>query len=150
MHYRYACFTGPALKSLTKIKNLLSLTSGLVHEVQLPKFITTVEFCCKNAQSKNPILDDEIQLSIISSQVSKGICYGKPSTSGVTKIKATRNLKSVAEERVGRKIGSLRVLNSYWICQDAVNKWYEVIMVDPMHKVEVHTDSNFFVVASLH
>merc|ERR1712060_360056 len=56
-------------------------------------------------------------------KVSKGICYGKPSTSGVTKIKATRNLKSVAEERVGRKFGSLRVLNSYWVCNDAVNKW---------------------------
>jgi len=67
-------------------------------------------------------------------KVAKGICYGKPSTSGVRKIKATRNLKSVAEERVGRKLGSLRVLNSYWVTQDAVNKWYEVIMVDPMHK----------------
>jgi len=67
-------------------------------------------------------------------KVAKGICYGKPSTSGVTKIKSHRNLKSVAEERVGRKMGSLRVMNSYWVTQDAVNKWYEVIMVDPMHK----------------
>lgn len=67
-------------------------------------------------------------------KVSKGICYGKPSTSGVRKWKHARNLQSVAEERVGRKLGSLRVLNSMWICQDAVNKWYEVIMVDPMHK----------------
>merc|ERR1711920_815825 len=68
-------------------------------------------------------------------KVAKGICYGKPSTSGVRKIKATRNLKSVAEERVGRKMGSLRVLNSYWVTQDAVHKWYEVIMIDPYHKV---------------
>jgi len=68
-------------------------------------------------------------------KVSKGICYGKPSTSGVKKIKASRNLKSVAEERVGRKFGSLRVLNSYWVTQDAVHKWYECILVDPMHKV---------------
>merc|ERR1740121_2664944 len=67
-------------------------------------------------------------------KVSKGICYGKPSTSGVNKWKHARNLKSIAEERVGRKIGSLRVLNSYWVTQDAVNKWYECIMVDPMHK----------------
>merc|ERR550537_2093845 len=67
-------------------------------------------------------------------KVAKGICYGKPSTSGVRKIKATRNLKSVAEERVGRKLGSLRILNSYWVTQDAVNKWYECVMVDPMHK----------------
>merc|ERR1712146_274362 len=25
-------------------------------------------------------------------------------------------------------------LNSYWVTQDAVNKWYECVMVDPMHK----------------
>merc|ERR1712003_321761 len=45
------------------------------------------------------------------------------------------NLRSVAEERVGRKLGSLRLLNTYWVTQDAVHKWYECIMVDPMHKV---------------
>jgi len=68
-------------------------------------------------------------------KVAKGICYGKPSTSGVTAIKAARNLRSVAEERVGRKLGSLRLLNSYWVAQDAMCKWYECVMVDPMHKV---------------
>ena len=45
-----------------------------------------------------------------------------------------RNLRSVAEERIGRKCGGLRVLNSYWVAQDAVNKWFEVVMVDPFHK----------------
>lgn len=68
-------------------------------------------------------------------KVSKGICYGKPSTSGVTAIKARRNLRSIAEERVGRKMGSLRVLNSYWVTQDAVHKWFEVVVVDPMNRV---------------
>merc|ERR1712110_532004 len=63
-----------------------------------------------------------------------GIVYGKPVNCGVNKWKMTRNLKSVAEERVGRKCGGLRVLNSYWVAQDAVHKWFEVIMVDPMHK----------------
>ena len=37
------------------------------------------------------------------------------------------------EERVGRKIGSLRVLNSYWVGEDSTYKYYEVIMVDPAH-----------------
>eukprot|EP00929_Paragymnodinium_shiwhaense_P060321 TRINITY_DN3013_c0_g1_i2.p1 TRINITY_DN3013_c0_g1~~TRINITY_DN3013_c0_g1_i2.p1 ORF type:complete len:205 (-),score=47.80 TRINITY_DN3013_c0_g1_i2:124-738(-) len=67
-------------------------------------------------------------------RVAKGIVYGKPVGQGVKKWKAARNLRSVAEERVGRKCGGLRVLNSYWAAQDAVNKWYEVIAVDPMHK----------------
>merc|ERR1712226_393538 len=63
-----------------------------------------------------------------------GIVYGKPKNCGVNKIKAVRSQRSIAEERIGRKCGGLRVLNSYWITQDAVHKWYEVVMVDPMHK----------------
>merc|ERR1712194_436572 len=66
--------------------------------------------------------------------VAKGICYGKPSTSGVKKMKSARNLRSVAEERAGRKLGALRVLNSYWVGQDAMSKWFECVMVDPFAK----------------
>ncbi|CAK9080948.1 60S ribosomal protein L15 [Durusdinium trenchii] len=66
-------------------------------------------------------------------RVAKGIVYGKPVNQGINKWKAVRNLRSIAEERVGRKCGSLRVLNSYWVAQDAMHKWYEVVMVDPFH-----------------
>lgn len=48
-------------------------------------------------------------------------------------MKFARNLKSIAEERVGKRCGALRVLNSYWINQDATYKYYEVILVDPQH-----------------
>lgn len=37
---------------------------------------------------------------------------------GINKWKSVRNLRSIAEERVGRKCGSLRVLNSYWVAAD--------------------------------
>jgi large subunit ribosomal protein L15e len=67
-------------------------------------------------------------------QVAKGQVIGKPASQGVLKLKPTRNLQAVAEERVGRRCGSLRVLNSYWINQDATYKYYEVILVDPSHK----------------
>eukprot|EP01105_Mastigella_eilhardi_P027509 TRINITY_DN8508_c0_g1_i1.p1 TRINITY_DN8508_c0_g1~~TRINITY_DN8508_c0_g1_i1.p1 ORF type:complete len:205 (-),score=50.99 TRINITY_DN8508_c0_g1_i1:124-738(-) len=66
--------------------------------------------------------------------VSKGIVYGKPKNQGICKQKMYRNLRSVAEERAGRRCGNLRVLNSYWINQDAVFKYFEIIMVDPMHQ----------------
>ncbi|CAE8582114.1 unnamed protein product [Polarella glacialis] len=49
-------------------------------------------------------------------------------------LQAVRNLRNIAEERVGRKCGGLRVLNSYWVAQDAVHKWFEVVMVDSFHK----------------
>merc|ERR1719352_1924615 len=63
----------------------------------------------------------------------KGITYGKPVNQGVTQLKFQRSLRSVAEERVGRRAGNLRVLNSYWVNQDAVHKYFEVVLVDPSH-----------------
>uniref|UniRef100_A0A7S4RC91 Ribosomal protein L15 n=1 Tax=Alexandrium monilatum TaxID=311494 RepID=A0A7S4RC91_9DINO len=68
-------------------------------------------------------------------RVAKGIVYGKPCHQGVKKWKSVRNLRNLAEERIGRKCGGLRVLNSYWVAQDAVHKWFEVILIDPFHKV---------------
>ena len=70
----------------------------------------------------------------LSTPTAQGIVYGKPASQGITQLKPQRNLGNVAEERVGRKCGGLRVLNSYWVNQDAVYKYFEVILVDPAHK----------------
>merc|ERR1712029_1210405 len=67
-------------------------------------------------------------------QVAKGATFGKPTNQGVNQLKFQRSLRSVAEERVARRCGGLRVLNSYWINQDGVYKYFEVILVDPSHK----------------
>jgi len=64
-------------------------------------------------------------------KVSKGIVYGKPTNQGISKQKKRMNLRAIAEQRVGRRCKSLRVLNSYWVAQDACHKWYEVICIDP-------------------
>jgi large subunit ribosomal protein L15e len=71
--------------------------------------------------------------------VPKGITYGKPKNQGVNEIKPGRKLQSVAEERVGRRCGALRVLNSYWVGQDSTYKFFEVILVDPSHTA-IRTD----------
>ena len=63
----------------------------------------------------------------------KGIVYGKPKNQGINGLKNTRNLRSIAECRVGRVCKNLRVLNSYWVNQDSTYKYYEVILVDPSH-----------------
>ena len=65
----------------------------------------------------------------------KGIVHGKPKNQGINEIKFARNLRSVAEERAGRSCGNLRVLNSYWVNQDATYKYFEVILIDPSHVV---------------
>jgi len=66
--------------------------------------------------------------------VTKGKTMGKPSNQGVKGLKFERNIRSVAEERAARRAPNLRVLNSYWVNQDATYKFYEVILVDHSHK----------------
>jgi large subunit ribosomal protein L15e len=65
--------------------------------------------------------------------VSKGLTNGKPKNQGVTHLKPKRSHRCIAEERAGRKLGGLRLLNSYWVNQDSTYKYYECIMVDPAH-----------------
>ena len=60
---------------------------------------------------------------------------------GVTKLKIAKSLKLIAEERAARKFPNLEVLNSYWVWEDGLHKWYEVIMVDPNHPV-IKADKN--------
>merc|ERR1712066_195362 len=64
--------------------------------------------------------------------VPKGATMGKPVHQGVF-VQFARRLQSVAEERVGRHCGALRVMNSYWVGEDSTYKYFEVILVDPMH-----------------
>merc|ERR1711996_152154 len=64
--------------------------------------------------------------------VPKGATMGKPVHMGVF-VQFARRLQSVAEERVGRHCGSLRVMNSYWVGEDSTYKYFEVILVDPNH-----------------
>ena len=66
--------------------------------------------------------------------VRKGIINGKPKSQGVIGLKMKKSLRAVAEQRVGKKLGNLRVLNSYWVGQDSTFKFFEVILVDPSHK----------------
>jgi len=47
--------------------------------------------------------------------IPKGIVYGKLTDQGVTQLKFQRSKRSVAEERAGRKLGGLKVLNPCWI-----------------------------------
>lgn len=72
-------------------------------------------------------------LTVLFSPNPKGIVYGKPVHQGINQLKNSRSLRAVAEERVGRAIRNLRVLNSYWVNQDSTYKFYEVILVDPSH-----------------
>jgi large subunit ribosomal protein L15e len=49
---------------------------------------------------------------------------------GVSKYKFSKSMRLIAEERAARKFPNLEVLNSYWVWQDGLYKWFEVILVD--------------------
>jgi len=52
---------------------------------------------------------------------------------GFTRLTPIKNLQLIAEERVARKFPNLEVLNSYYVAEDGLQKWFEVILVDPSH-----------------
>ncbi len=52
---------------------------------------------------------------------------------GILRIKLKKSIQRIAEERVNRKYPNLEVLNSYFITKDGRYKFYEIILVDPVH-----------------
>jgi len=51
------------------------------------------------------------------------------------------NYQWVAEQRAASKYPNLEVLNSYWIGQDGLYYFYEVILIDPL-RPEIKSDKN--------
>ena len=57
----------------------------------------------------------------------------RPKRMGVYGFAPAKSLRLIAEERAARKYPNLEVLNSYYVGEDGLYKWYEVILVDPHH-----------------
>ena len=64
-------------------------------------------------------------------QIKKG---RKPKNTRRKKVLA-KNYQRIAEERANKKFPNCEVLNSYWVAEDGLYRWYEIIMVDPEHPV---------------
>jgi large subunit ribosomal protein L15e len=60
---------------------------------------------------------------------------------GVSKYTPAKSRKLIAEERVARKYPNLEVLNSYWVWEDGVSKWFEIILIDP-NSPSIKSDKN--------
>lgn len=50
------------------------------------------------------------------------------------------NYQTVAEQRANKLFKNCEVLGSYWVGEDSQHKWYEIILVDPMHPQIVADD----------
>lgn len=52
---------------------------------------------------------------------------------GVKRIKADVSMKQVAENRVLERHPNMKLLGSYFVYQDGMHHWFEVILADPSH-----------------
>lgn len=66
---------------------------------------------------------------------------------GMSRISPGKSLQRIAEERASRRFPNMEVLNSYWVGQDGMQKWYEVILVDGHHPV-IRNDSKLSWISS--
>lgn len=57
----------------------------------------------------------------------------RPKRMGVAGYSPHKSAQWIAEERAARKFPNLVVLGSYWVGEDGMYKWYEVVMADPSH-----------------
>ncbi len=64
-----------------------------------------------------------------------------PKRRGLAKITMAKSIQRIAEERTAKRYPNLEVLNSYWVGEDGMRKYYEVILVDPQHPV-IRSDPN--------
>jgi large subunit ribosomal protein L15e len=55
----------------------------------------------------------------------------RPKRMGVNAITVGKSLRLIAEERAQNRYPDLVVLGSYYVGEDGIHKWYEVILVDP-------------------
>jgi large subunit ribosomal protein L15e len=58
-----------------------------------------------------------------------------------TRLSLSKNYKQIAEERAQKKFVNLVVLNSYYVAEDGMHYWYEIIFIDPDHPV-IKSDKN--------
>jgi large subunit ribosomal protein L15e len=65
----------------------------------------------------------------------------RPKRMGVKKYTPSKSIQLIAEERAARKFKNLEVLNSYWVGDDGLKEYYEVIFFDPAAP-EIQSDKN--------
>ena len=56
----------------------------------------------------------------------------RPKRKGILRMTLAKSLQRIAEERAQKHYPNLEVLNSYWVGEDGKEKFFEVILVDPV------------------
>ena len=69
------------------------------------------------------------------------IAKGRRSKHYHQRLTLRKSYQRICEERANRKFPNLEVLNSYYVADDGLYYWYEVILVDKNHPV-IRSDKN--------
>jgi len=69
-------------------------------------------------------------------------CGRRPKRMGVYGHTTKKSLQLIAEERAARKYPNMEVLGSYWVGEDGMYRYFEVILVDPNHPA-IKNDPDF-------
>jgi len=56
----------------------------------------------------------------------------RPKHKGILRMTVAKSIQRIAEERAQKHYPNLEVLNSYWVGEDGKQKFFEVILVDPV------------------
>ncbi|KCZ75225.1 hypothetical protein H311_03792 [Anncaliia algerae PRA109] len=107
--------------------------STAIHKVERPTHIDKAHLLGYRAKQGYSIYRVRIRRGGRKKKAVNGNTHGKPVNAGIYEQKPAQSLQALAEIKLGKKIGNLRILNSYWVGQDGVFKYYEVIVVDPNH-----------------
>lgn len=57
----------------------------------------------------------------------------RPKRKGIARLTLAKGIQRIAEERAQKHYPNLEVLNSYWVGEDGKEKFFEVVLVDPVH-----------------
>merc|ERR1712131_92003 len=121
------------MKYETRINIVEARQNDEVHRVERPTYLERARKLGYKAKQGYSIWVVKIGKGDAFRDYNNGNTRGKCVNAGIHQIKPSLNKQAEAEQIIGKKLGSLRVLGSYKIGCDLKSHYFEVIMVDPMH-----------------
>jgi large subunit ribosomal protein L15e len=104
---------------------------GAIVKVEKPTVISRARTLGYKAKKGFTIVRSRVRKG--NRKVPKPVRGRKPSHSGRF-FPAQLSDQVIAEQRANRKYINMEVLNSYWVGDDGVHKYFEIILIDPMRK----------------
>jgi large subunit ribosomal protein L15e len=117
-----------------------------IHRINLPSRLDRAR--ALGYKAKQGIIVVRVRVGRGGMRKQRPVSGRRPKHIGVIHIKQSESMKIVAQRRVVEKFVNLRVLGSYFLYQDGMYSWFEVILIDPNHPAiikdkEIRSKLNF-------